>query len=325
MPELDHLFLVEDDTVTIGEHLTHFAGKPVRDFDPAAGIKTPTRVIYRVRLTWDEADQGESLADRLALFLDDPAVEKIPGLVIGCWIFDSSDDSTEVVETLVAARDKMPNLRALFLGDITFEEQEISWIRQSDVSPLLAAFPQLEVFRVRGNEGLVVGKVRHAQLKELTIETGGLSAAVVQDVLASNLPALEHLELWLGTPDYGGDVTLADLKPVLSGKKFPRLQYLGLRDSEMADDVATAVATAPVLARLKVLDLSLGNLSDVGAQALLASPAVAQLEKLDIHHHYVSKPVVKQLKALGIQVDDADPQEPDTYDGEEHRYIAVGE
>lgn len=311
--------------MSIHEHLTRFAGLPVRDFDPAEGIKNPTRGIYRVSLTWDEADQGESLTDRLAQFLEDPAVEKVPGLVIGSWSPDSSEDSAPIVEALVAARDKLPNLRALFLGDIVMEEQEISWIRQSDVSPLLAAFPRLEVFRVRGNEGLVFGKVRHAHLKELGIETGGLSGEVVRNVAASNLPALEHLELWLGTPQYGGDATLADLKPILSGKKFPRLTYLGLRDSQMADDVAAAVAKAPILARLKVLDLSLGNLSDTGAQALLASPAVARLEKLDIHHHFISKPVVKHLKALGIRVDAADPKEPDTYGDETFRYIAVSE
>ncbi len=44
-------------------------------------------------------------------------------------------------------------------------------------------------------------------LVALTIESGGLPAAVVREVASAHLPALEHLELWLGEENYGGDAT----------------------------------------------------------------------------------------------------------------------
>ncbi len=103
------------------------------------------------------------------------------------------------------------------------------------------------------------------------------------------------------------------------------MEYLGLRDSELADEIAIAIVSAPILERIKVLDLSLGTLSDAGAAALLASPAVARLRKLDIHHHYCSPEMVEKLAALPIEVDASDSQEADEDDGEVYRYVAVGE
>jgi predicted DNA-binding WGR domain protein len=298
---------------------------------PKPAKRQKTSVIYRVGLSSDEYFDGAgSFADKLAAFLADPAAESAPALVIGCWSHEGGD-SSEVVEALVAARDKLPNLRALFLGDIPYEEQEISWIVQSDVSALFDAYPELEHFRARGGQGLGLGKIKHKNLKSLTFEASNLPAEVVRAVGASNLPALEHLEIWLGTAEYGANTTPADLKGILAGKGLPALRYLGLRNSEIADAVAAALAKAPVLQRLRVLDLSLGTLTDAGAEALLAAPALANLEKLDIRHHFVSPGVVRRLKALGIKLDAGEPQEADVYDTDEneepiaHRYVAHAE
>ncbi|MFN8537746.1 MAG: hypothetical protein U0232_09760 [Thermomicrobiales bacterium] len=193
------------------------------------------------------------------------------------------------------------------------------------MSPLLAAYPRLEYFGVRGGNSLSFGELRHDALQTLIVESGGLSGAVVREVAGAELPALRHLALWLGTENYGADATLDDLAPILSGEQFSKLEYLGLRDSEMADAIAAAVAHAPILERIAVLDLSLGTLSDEGAAALAASPAVARLRKLDIHHHYCSDEAVAQLEALGIELDASDPQEVDEFEGEYYRYVAVGE
>jgi hypothetical protein len=216
-------------------------------------------------------------------------------------------------------------VRSLFLGDIIAEEAEISWIQQTDISPLFDAFPALEYLTVRGGNGLRLGSLRHDRLISLVVQSGGLPVEVVREVCSAQLPNLEHLELWLGSDNYGGNATVEDLGPILSGQLFPKLQSLGLRDSEIADEIATAVASAPVLERIRVLDLSLGTLGDAGAVALLSSPAVAKLEKLDIHHHYCSEDIVARLQALGITVDASEPQQEDAYDGETYRYAAVTE
>jgi hypothetical protein len=111
----------------------------------------------------------------------------------------------------------------------------------------------------------------------------------------------------------------------LSGSSFPRLTYLGLRDSEIADAVAAAVASAPILDRIRILDLSLGTLGDEGAAALLANPAVARLEKLDIHHHFCSNEMIARLQKLGMELDASETQEEREYNNEHWRYVAVGE
>ena len=312
----------------INEHITNFAGKPVTDWEAQSGIQDPEGACYALRLSYEEAEEGRRWTDKFATFLDDPYSNQVSGIVIGDWgLLSSAMDETSapVVEALVEARDRLPKLRAIFFGDVVGEECEISWIRQSDVSPLFTAYPQLEYFCVRGAEGLSLGSLEHSRLKSLIIQSGGLGANVVREVAAADLPELEHLELWLGEENYGGDATVEDLAPILGGGLFPKLKYLGLRDSHIADQIARAVATAPVVERIRVLDLSLGAMTDEGAAALLDSPAIARLEKLDVHHHFCSEEMTAKLQSLGIEVDASEREKPDIYGDEVWRYVAVGE
>lgn len=314
--------------MTINEHLTEFAGRRVVLWEPGEPLPDPAEAFCRLALSWDELDNGGSWSQKLARFLADPASRAVEGLVVGVWgglIADKDEEAVDIIAALVAARDQLPHLRALFVGDIIVEESEISWIRQGDHAPLLAAYPQLEHFGVRGGDGLTLGALRHDALRTLIVQTGGLPGSVAREVAAAELPNLRHLELWLGSENYGNDTTTDDLAPILAGDRFPALDYLGLRDSERADKVAAAVAVAPVLARIGTLDLSLGTLTDEGAAALLASPAVARLRKLDIHHHFCSDELIAQLAALPPELDASEQQEVDEYDGEFYRYAAVTE
>ncbi len=310
----------------IYEHATEFAGKPVIVWEPGTLHVDPAFYAYRISISYAESKGGPTWKDKFKAFLAVPGSREVEALVVGAW-FDLSDapaNARATVETLAAAADRLPSLRALFLGDITGEECEISWIEQTDVSPLFEAYPNLEHFRVRGGNGLRLGALRHERLKSLVVESGGLDASVVRDVTSSHLPSLEHLELWLGDEGYGANAEMVDLAPLFTGRLFPKLTHLGLRDSELSDAIAAAVAHSPVVERLRVLDLSLGTLSDNGAAALLSSPAVAKLELLDIHHHYCSDGMIDKFREAGIRVDSGDPQEPDE-DDESYRYVAVGE
>jgi hypothetical protein len=311
--------------MTISENLTKFYGRNVIDYDPDAGLADGGAAI-RLRLSYDAYEDGTTFTDLYARFLKEPVVGNVEALVIGTWNQAQEGDTAErVVENLVSTRERLPALKALFFGDIIYEENEISWIEQTDVSPLFTAFPLLEVLGVRGGNGLSLGRPSHAKLKTLIVETGGLPRHVVREVCAADLPALEHLELWLGSEDYGGDSTLDDLAPILSGRLFPRLTTLALRDCEWADDLAVALADAPVLARIKSLDLSLGTLGDRGALALAAAPVAARLESIDIHHHYVSDEAVAKLNALGPRINAQDRKKPEMWRDEEQRFIAVSE
>jgi hypothetical protein len=323
------------------DHLSEFGGLPVFDFPEqlAAPEHVDTTsfdhpavesVAWRVgRIDWDSKASWADLFDR---FLDLVDTTRVRAFVVGSWVDlwqDSEEPVDAVMERLVAARDRFPALRALFLGDITQEENEISWICQGRVTDLLDAFPELTEFVVRGSEELSFPAVRHERLEKLTIQTGGLPAAVVRGVAAGDFPALTHLELWLGTPNYNGDAEIADLAPILAGDRLPELRHLGLRNSEIQDDLCAALAAAPVVARLESLDLSLGILTDTGAAALLGGQPLTHLKRLDLHHNYLSAEISDRLRdALSPKVElDLDPGGAETYshNGEVWRYVSIGE
>jgi hypothetical protein len=310
--------------VTISSHLKELAGRPVRRYRPGV-LWNPRRVAYRLV---QEPDEPET---RLALQLDAIARrgKDLRGLVIGSCdelTNERGEDQPTAHALLVEARDRFPALRALFIGDLTADEYEISWIRQSDLGPLLEAYPDLEHLGARGGEGLRFEGVRAERLKTLIFETGGLSGAVIYEVCRAYLPRLTYLELWLGTESYGGDSGVADLAPILSGERFPALRYLGLRNSEYTDDIARALLDAPILDRLQVLDLSLGNLSDEGGELLLKNPRLAGLERLALYHHYLSPWLASHLKAMpGVDVVTEHGLDRRIRYNEDARYCAVTE
>ncbi|MFE3192975.1 STM4015 family protein [Nocardia sp. NPDC059240] len=317
--------------MTISEHLQQFHGLPIFDYPeehPGVELPAPPAVAWRIAI--EPYDSEETWPEAFARFRAEVDTTQVVALVIGMWGEAYDHPSTLVIDELLAVQAQFPALRALFLGEITYEEAEISWIQQSDVTPLLANFPELEELRVRGGEHLAFPPTAHAKLRTLAVETGGLDAAVVRDIAASTLPALEHLEIWLGVSNYGGTATIADLAPLLSGERLPKLTYLGLRNSEIQDEIAAAVAAAPVVARLSTLDLSLGTLGDEGAAALLHGQPLTHLRTLDLHHHFISESMQERLrKALepdGVSVDLTESETEDTSeDPRDRRYTAVAE
>ncbi|MEV8046011.1 STM4015 family protein [Streptomyces griseoluteus] len=318
--------------MTIGHHVEELYGLPAFAFpgpDAKAELPEPDAVAWRV--AGDVYDAEEEWEDAFARFLATVDTTRVRALIVGAWTEAYETDSSAVTAALLAARDRLPALRALFLGDLVMEEAELSWIQQSDVSGLLTGFPELAEFGVRGGTGLAFPALEHAALRKLVVETGGLPVEVVRGVGGSGLPALEHLELWLGDSMYGADTAVSDLEPILSGTRLPALRHLGLRNSEIQDEIAAAVASAPVVARLETLDLSMGTLGDEGAAALLAGQSLTHLAFLDLHHHYITEPLQQRLREtlepagvrLDLNEDNADSYENE--DGTVQRFVAIGE
>lgn len=307
----------------IYEHEAEFGGKPVIEFRPDM-VLTPDTHNYRIRREYDDTVEFTEL---FALFVSSDGADQVTGLITGGFSDEMYEEGMgPVIESIIASAEQLQSLTSLFIGDIVGEENEISWIIQSDVSPIWQAFPRLRILQLRGGQSLSLGEVAHDQLQALTIQTGGLPARVVREVGSGQLPQLEHLELWLGDNGYGGDSTIDDVKPLLDPKRFPKLKYLGLKNSEYSDAIAQAIAESDILSQLEILDLSMGTLSDEGAKALIAqADKMTSLKHLDIDHHYVKDEVLKQLSALPFEVTCGDRGDEDEYDGEVHRYIAVSE
>jgi len=310
--------LLQKTIAMVSEHLQTFLNKPVQDFLPPTTID-PEKFVYRLRVDYE--DEGVTISDLLEAFVRDPQVGKVTELIIGQFNAEVSESSFEVVDKLVSLKDSLPALKALFIGDITYEECEISWINQTDITPILKAFPALEHLQIRGGEGLSFSELQHDELKTLIIETGGMPPEVVAQVNAARLPNLQKLELWLGSDEYGFASTTADLATVFSGSTFPKLTQLGLMDSVIQDDIAIAIAQAPVLNQLQVLDLSKGVLTDTGAAALLNSAGIKKLKHLNLRHHFMSEAMMEQLRSLGTSINVDDKQEDD----DDYRYVEVAE
>jgi len=88
--------------------------------------------------------------------------------------------------------------------------------------------------------------LKHKNLKTLVIQTGGLPPNVVQDIANADLPNLEKLELWLGDDNYGFESSIEDFDAIINGGKFPKLTYLGLKNSNIQDEIAIAIAKSPL-------------------------------------------------------------------------------
>ncbi|MGW1144443.1 STM4015 family protein [Streptomyces sp. NPDC002454] len=312
---------------------THF-GLPVFDF-PRKGEDVPAVYPEAGSVTWRVAvasyDNEETWAEAFERFRAAVDLRGVVALIVGAWEEPYDTSPRSVIDALVGAGEELTELRSLFLGEMSSEECEISWITHTSVNPLLEALPRLRELTVRGASGLEFAPVRHEGLVRLRLEAGGLPREVVQGVAGSDLPSLEELDLWLGTSEYGGDGTVADVAPILSGARLPALRHLALRNSEIQDEIAAATATAPVVAQLRVLDLSMGVLTDEGAAALLSGQPLTHLATLDLHHNYLGEEMRERVRralepaGVTVDVDQDDAEEYDQGDGDVWRYVAVSE
>ncbi|TYB55032.1 leucine-rich repeat domain-containing protein [Nonomuraea sp. PA05] len=304
-----------------GDHRERFAGLPVVDADSTMMVR-PDQVAWLVTdetgFGFDDDKDDTALADELDFLLRRVNPAQVTALAV------TGHGAANAPRLLARHAPRLTRLRSVFLGFIEPEHWEISWIRHGDLTPLLEAYPKLERLEVRGSQGLRLEPVTHEHLRVLRFESGGLPGSVVRAVGACAFPALEHLELWLGVEQYGGDSTAADLDGILSGAGLPALKRLGLRDGERMDEVAAAVAVAPVAGRLEELSLGMGTLTDRGAEALLSGQPLTHLRVLDLRHHFLGDDMMRRVRdALpGVAVDLDEQWRPED-DG--WMYVAVSE
>lgn len=318
------------------ERISKLTGKQVVVWEDGDELKDPANTIYHLGCLQGSSEDGTNeglyrLGGSFANLVNQPNVDQVTGLLL-VESADNLESSDRDIEELVLARSQLPHLKAIFLGDIDINQRFADWYWQHswipfplcDVSPLFNAYPHLECLQILSGNGIGpdLGTLQNAShLKALIVQTNGLSANTARQIATADLPALEYLEVYVGTHDYGGNTTLEDITPMLVGEKFPKLKYLGLRNcDEFTDELAKAISQSPMMSHLEVLDLSLGSLSDEGAQALLDCPYLCSLKKLDIHFHFCSEAMMDKLKALPIEVDVSDPNADEGF-----RYCAISE
>jgi hypothetical protein len=285
-------------------------GRNIINYQPGTPLQTMGNAVYRVGfLDYDDYEDNWNFIDRLDNFFENDDIEKLDALIIGAWSYEDIS-SVETVQKLVENAGRLQNIKTLFFGDISYDEQEISWIENSDMGPLLDALPNLTYFRVRGGMGLEFNTKGHKNLQTLIVETGGLARETTEQIINMELPELVDLELWFGSDYYGFEGDLELIKPLIIGKPypdnsypFPKLTRLGLRNCQIADELAEAFMDARALDQLKELDFSMGTMTTRGAEALANNDRIANLESLNLDSNCIQDAaLVERLSALGPQV-----------------------
>jgi hypothetical protein len=248
----------------------------------------------------DEKKNASTLAQEI---MEDPEIGSIEHIVIGCWGQSYDNNCQPILDMFAQNSEKFSHVESLFVGDMSYEECEVSWIEQGNYDELLKSMKNLKHLTIKGSVNLSVGKLNHPNLESLEIICGGLPKSVIQEIANSNLPKLEKLNLYLGVGNYGFDGDIEDIEKLFENKNFRSLKYLGLGNSEIQDEIVESVLNTNIISSLRVLDFSNGTLSDKGAQLILDhSDKINHLELLDLHHHFISDKFVTKLGKLPIQI-----------------------
>ena len=277
--------------------------------------------------SYDEyEEQGKGAETLVEDILADPDFPVLTELVIGDWGNSWEDGCQKILDGIVEQAERFSHIESLFIGDMDYEECEVSWIIQGDYSRLWAAMPQLKELTIKGSTDLELGEICHEGLESLTIICGGLSRSVLNSIQDAKLPGLKKLLLYIGVEAYGFDGDENTVKELLEKADFPKLTYLGIEDSEIQDELAQVVLESKFMGQIETLDLANGTLTDKGGELLLKElPKWPNVKNLDVHYHYMSDEMAGKLEALPLEVDASEGNEDERYNGEIYRNAMLTE
>lgn len=251
----------------------------------------------------DYEDGSKDASTMVEEILNDKDLKNLEEIIIGCWgeCYDNSVQS--IIDKLVENKDKVAHIKSLFVGDMGYEECEVSWIEQGNYSNLLDVLVNLQHLKIKGSNDLSLGKLNLSNLESLEIICGGLPKSVISEIANSNLTNLKKLNLYFGIDSYGFDGDINDIKGILKNENFKNLNYLGLGNSCIQDEIVEETIKSNILENLKTLDFSNGTLTDKGAQIILDNfDKIKHLEFLNLNFHYMSDEMMKKIESLPIKV-----------------------
>lgn len=279
--------------------------------------------IYRVRLSHDSYSDSE-FKGKTADILKDVLAHPSARFAVEFAFMSNGDPNDDNLQDLIdlMAKKAPPTVRKLTFGD---NVDQISWHHTGDLGKLWKGVPNLRTLEIETGE-FEVGKMVAPALERAVFITGGLSKSCGKGIATATMPNIKHLEIYYGAEDYGAGCSVKEVEPLLNRTDLPKLEYLGLKNSEFANDIAGALAGAKVLKTVKTLDLSLGTMTDEGARALAnAKSSLQHLECLDLTRNYLSKEGIKLVKGICKKVITS-AQEAGDEDGEDvYRYVAIAE
>ncbi len=270
---------------------------------------------------FDDGDGGDPAED-LANLLDLPAARFIQGLELGPFPGEEEMSLQPFIDVL--EEKKAPaTLRELYLGKIG--DWDISSTSTGDFEPLAKLFPKLERLTLHAGNISLGKNVSLPELKELTIETGGLSKDDIKQICALKAPKLERLSIWFGAEEYGASGGLKDIQPILSGTAFPKLKHLGIMNCEWVDEAVKELPKSKILKQLTSLDLSMGCISDADVEGMIATGAFKHLDSVNLDDSALTPAIKPKLKDLAKSANFGKEQDPERAGDDHYRYCSVGE
>ncbi len=262
---------------------------------------------------YEDYEDGDKNAATLAEeILNDPALRSLKNIVVGCWGQSYDNNCQSILDMFSRNSEKFSHIESLFIGDMDSEECEVSWIEQGNYSQLLKSLKNLKHLTIKGSNNLSLGDLNHPELESLEIICGGLPKSVILEIANSSLPRLKKLNLYIGVDNYGFNGSIEDITKLIQNRSLKNLEYLGLGDSEIQDEIVQAVLNFFDFPNLKVLDFSNGTLSDKGAQLILNNvDKLKNLKLLDLQYHFITDPFVSKLKRLPLRINLDEQQEND--------------
>lgn len=266
-------------------------------------------------LTYEDYEEnGVTSKDLAEQVLTDPELPQLDEIIIGCFGagYDNESDCQDLLEKFIENKEKLNHIKSFFIGDMDYEECEVSWISQGNYDMFLKAFPNLKKLTVKGSNDLTFGNLSHDQLEHLEIICGGLPKSVINEIVDSHLPKLSALILYVGIDNYGFDGEIEDFKSICKKDLFPNLKHLGIVDSEEQDEVTRIVLESDILPQLETLQLSYGTFSDKGGQMLLDNEdKISHLKAINLSYHFMSDNMMKKLKNLPMELDMSEQNDND--------------
>ncbi|MBA3397522.1 MAG: WGR domain-containing protein [Deltaproteobacteria bacterium] len=261
-----------------------------------------------------------SLAEILGTLLRHPSGRFLAELSINY----NNDPNESTLDDIIGvlAKHGLPTLRKLRIGD---DVDQISWYNVGNLGKLWKAIPNLTHLDIEAGS-FTLGAIELPKLQRAVFHTGGLSKASARSIAAAKWPHLEHLEVYYGSDNYGGDAKVKDVLPLLERTDMPKLRYLGVKNAEFQDELCEHLARAKLVRQLETLDISLGILTDAGVATIVKhAEAFKHLQVLDVSDTYVTKKGVASLKGVVKTVIAKELRGVDDPDEPEYRYVAVAE
>ncbi len=266
----------------------------------------------------------------LGRVLAHPAGRLVRKLVLGLPpMAGETDYSFNSIIPVIAKHGPLPLLEAVDMSRNAKHMDQDSWRWVGDLRPLWKAAPRLKELKMMGSAGYnrkrnFMGDIVAPHLEKLVFESSGLEESVALDIGRAKLPALRELRLYFGRLDYGNSCAIRSLAGILAGKGMPKLDTLGLENSEWEAELIEAVAKSAILPRLQHLSFSMGILYHDGPAALIKHAAkFRHLKTLDLGENYIDD--LKALKAVLPNVSKSYQRELDDADEPSQRYTSVGE